>query len=225
MAYELVEEVLDHAPQILDAAEVLLLTVIAEQIRGRGRQVDISQEVLLRRLRVSESGLRKIFRRLASNGLDVRVPMRHSIGGKPVYAMIGRTCTFRLPDLKPPQGCDCRRCREEVPQSLLRKEEVLQGAHLGPQGKTTALAGADSGPQDPPPIPSLRYGGVRGHASTARSDGGQEHDPFPSTTEEQKQWARRRLKEGSDKHRINGHNHLNAFGALLSVGVEPEEQT
>lgn len=214
MAFELVEEVLDHAPAVLDAAEVLLLSVIAEQIR-RGRTVDISQDVFLRRLRVTESGLRKVFKRLVSHGIDVRVPLRHTPDGKPVYAMIGRTCTFRLPNFPAPKECSCHRCKEAVPQALLRKEEGPQGSDSGLQGADSALQGAGLGPQDPPPVPSVRYGGGRGHASPLAGE--------PLSAKDAQESIRSALEKSTMRTRpLNGRSRAGAFEALLEYPVDTD---
>lgn len=110
MSYQLVAEVLDHAPS-MTPAERLLLTAVAEEARVHSREADIDAETLQRRVGVDESGVRKVLRRLADRGLDVRVAVGKDKRGSPVYAHRGRVARYRLPVFPAPEGCVCRPCR------------------------------------------------------------------------------------------------------------------
>ena len=113
MAWQLVEEVLDHAPGDLTPAEMLALVVIAEYCKGGSRECSKSTEDLARRMRLKIRGVQDALRRLAENKLDVRVPLGTDKNGKPVYAHRGRVPRFKLPEFPPPEGCPCRSCRPE----------------------------------------------------------------------------------------------------------------
>lgn len=159
MAFELVEEVLNHAPAALDSAEMLVLVVIAEQARKVSRQANIRQDVFLHRCRQTESGLRKVFRRLKEHGLDVRVPLYVKADGRVMYAVPGVVPTYVLPPLPPPKSCPCDRCTKAVLTDLLQTEEVPQGASTGPQGGSTGPQGGSTSLGDPLSVPSPPPGG------------------------------------------------------------------
>lgn len=172
MAYELVEEVLDHAPE-MTAAERLILVCIAEDARNvLDRAAKIPSERLLRRVggEIGERGIRQALTRLAGRGLDVRVPLGYDRRGAPVYAVPGRVRQFRLPHFRPAAGdCRCYGCREvdrgvfpssieaapqfplpdaegekEEPQCRLAEPQFRLGGTTVPPGGTTV-----------PPTPSI----------------------------------------------------------------------
>lgn len=153
MAYELVEDVLDHSPPGLGATEILVLTVIAEQARRASREASIPQDLFLRRCRVTESGLRKVFRRLKEAGLDVRIPLYVKSDGRIMYAIPGSLPKYYLPPLNAPKNCPCHRCKKAGPQDLLQTEEVPQGGSTGLEGGSTGLEGGTTSPQDPLSVP------------------------------------------------------------------------
>lgn len=101
MAYQLVQEVLDHTPDGVDAASRLALVIIAELCRGSSRIVDIPRDLFCRRMGVGERGLRSALERLSKAGLEVRVPFGTYKNGRPIYATPGQACRFELPTLKP----------------------------------------------------------------------------------------------------------------------------
>ncbi|MDQ7910759.1 hypothetical protein RB614_40340 [Phytohabitans sp. ZYX-F-186] len=109
MAYQLVAEVLDHAPP-MTPAERLLLVAIAEQVRLPSRTRPIATEDLVRRVGIEERGVRAALRRLAERGLDVRVVRGTDSRGLPVYATRGTLPQYRLPELPVPPGCSCAAC-------------------------------------------------------------------------------------------------------------------
>lgn len=231
MAYELVEEVLDHAPAGLDATEMLVLIVIAEQARRSNREADIHRDVFLRRCRIkSESGLRKVFRRLKEvHKLDVRVPLYTKHDGRVMYAVPGRTPTYVLPRFPVPKQCSCHRCKKEVPQDLLPSEEVPEGASTSRTGLTTSRAGLTTSPQDPPSVPSPPLGGVRtggeGDEFECGPDAPTVKSHLPSSIKDELAEARAKLKAASHKHSVNGRRRENAanelFAAALKTGDEP----
>lgn len=113
MAYELVEEVLDHAPA-MTPTERLILVCIAEEARLPERAAKITGERMMRRVgsEVGERGIRQALTRLAERGLEVRVPIAYDKRGGPVYAVPGRVRHFRVPHFLPAPGeCRCHGCR------------------------------------------------------------------------------------------------------------------
>jgi hypothetical protein len=153
MAYQLVEEVLDHAPADLDPAAVLVLVAIAELARAKTRSIEAPAATIGRRARLTEGALRKAFQRLEKAGIEVRVAIRMDRFGKPVYAVPGRHCEYKLPAFPAPKDCPCHRCAEAVSQDLLRSEEVPQGRGATPEGLTPTLE-APGGDPVVPPLPS-----------------------------------------------------------------------
>lgn len=171
MAYELVEEVLDHAPA-MTAAERLILVCIAEKARLPERAAKITGEELARRTggSIGERGIRQALTRLAERGLEVRVPIGYDKHGGPVYAVPGRVRHFHVPHFRPAPGdCRCHGCRaldravflssneaeaqfplpiaeggEEEPQCRLAEPQFPLGGTTVPPGGTTV-----------PPIPSV----------------------------------------------------------------------
>ncbi|MEU7590701.1 hypothetical protein AB0A95_30970 [Micromonospora sp. NPDC049230] len=110
--YQLVAEVLDHAPNTLTAAEVLILVAIGESTRARGEQREIPVEDLARRARLDRRGLRDAVTRLGKNGIKVRVAIGLDRNGRPLYAVPGKSPRWVLPAFPPPPGCTCQTCRE-----------------------------------------------------------------------------------------------------------------
>lgn len=104
MSIDLVVEVLKHAPANLNPTERLTLVVIAESCRAEGRTTYYRDgwdaDEVARRVGVTADSLTKVFRSLASKGLEVRVP--HAVkDGKPIFAFKGKQTTFKLPRLTP----------------------------------------------------------------------------------------------------------------------------
>lgn len=160
MAYELVEEILDHAPRNLTPTEVLLMTVIAEQARAASRTATISSRLLAHRTRLTPIGLRRCFQRLEKHGIHIRIPIRILPSGQPLYAVPGTICSFILPEMPPPPGCPCHRCHkqntkstisrsEEVPQDLHQTKEVPQGSQAVPQDRLAVPQYRQTIPQYP----------------------------------------------------------------------------
>lgn len=159
MAYELVQEVLDHAPEDLDPGARLVLVCIAEECRGGSRMREIPSERLQRRTGLGARGLRDACKRLEARGIKVRVAMSVDRHNKPVYAVPGRSCQWVLPPLAPPDGCMCMPCsHKEEAKRLLREEEERQLQQAEPQLQQTEPQRRQAEPQLPPnhpfPFPS-----------------------------------------------------------------------
>jgi len=107
VAYQLVNDVLDHAPG-MTPAERLVLVAIAEETRSAGDVVKIPGSRMRRRAKLGERGLRDVLTRLAKRGIEVRVPLGADRRGQPIYAVPGEVPKYRLPAFPAPTGCDCR---------------------------------------------------------------------------------------------------------------------
>lgn len=146
MAYELVAEVLDHAPPDLTPAEVLVLAAVAEYVlnedykRGSRRTSRPAADIA-RRAHMTLDGLRKALQRLAKNDLEIRVPLATGKDGRPVYAVPGKSGTYEVPTLAAPPDCLCNTCKKgelvtqvvhkAVPQSRLNGEKAVPQSRLG----------------------------------------------------------------------------------------------
>ena len=97
MGVKLITEVLDHAPDDITSAELVVLLVLAENGRDSTREAFPGMDVLTRRSRLSPDGVRKALQRLAKRGLEVRVAIGEDRLGRPVYSFPGRQTTYRLP--------------------------------------------------------------------------------------------------------------------------------
>lgn len=156
MSYELVAEVLDHAPAALDPTERLVLVCIAEQCRGNSRVRDIPAEEIRRRTGLGERGLRHVCERLAAKKLQVRVALTVDRHNKPVYALTGKVCRWVLPPLPPPADCGCARCEGADPQVPLQTGEDSEGRTPDVGGRTPDGEGMPAGPGSPPK-PSVSF--------------------------------------------------------------------
>jgi hypothetical protein len=147
MAYELVSEVLDHTPVDLTPGEQLVMVVIAEYVlssdyaRGVRRTSRPAAEVA-RRAKMTPSGLRQAFQRLAERGLELRVPLRTGKDNRPVYAMPGRSSTYEIPALAAANGgsCVCDTCVSDI--------TTVEVIHKAPAGRR--LNGHPATPKAPP---------------------------------------------------------------------------
>lgn len=102
MGVRLMVEVLDRCPEDASLGERLLLVALAEKASDETRRViwtrgENPRAVLRRRLGVSESGLTKVFARLADRGLDPRVAITTDRRGRPVYAYEGAAVEYQIP--------------------------------------------------------------------------------------------------------------------------------
>jgi hypothetical protein len=221
MAYELVEEVLDHAPA-MSPAERLALVVIAEAARKGSRTAAIPQEVLIQRMGgLGERGLRKVFERLEDLGIKVRVPLGMNNNGRPFYALPGKACTFVLPPFPAPENCPCHRCKAKEPQFPkenpkelwfpVEEPQFLSGGTTVPRRGTTV-----------PPIPSGDpYGVSPDHTN-----------PLPPATrfgagtlsaKDAQESIRSALEKSTMRTKpLNGRRPHGSFGALMAYPVDSE---
>ncbi len=100
MGIRLVQEVLHHAPDGLDTAARLVLVVIAQDANDMTRVGYPGMDVLARRSGLSPDAVQKVLRRLASHGLEVRVPLGKDKNGRLFFAARGRQSTYRVPNLR-----------------------------------------------------------------------------------------------------------------------------
>lgn len=157
VAYELVKEVLDHAPADLDPAARLILVCIAEECRGGSRMRDIPTETLNRRTGLGERGLRHALERLATAGIRVRVALAHDKHSRPLYALTGRVCRWVLPPFDAPAGCTCDTCSQGAdPKVLPRTAEDSEVRAPDVEGRTADVQGYPAGPVSPPK-PSIEF--------------------------------------------------------------------
>lgn len=108
MAWQLVKEVFDSAPEWLGPTERLILLALAEWADANDRTCWRTAAELSARVGISEEGVRKSIRKLASYGIDPRLPVAFGANGAPIFAHKGRATTFRIPYLtaasKPVKG-------------------------------------------------------------------------------------------------------------------------
>ncbi len=110
MSFGLVDEVLEHTPVDLTAAERLLLLCIANAaqesdrvLNGRpipARTCFPGREKLKHWTGLNDRGLSDALLRLSKRGLEVRVPVAVDKSGRPVFAARGHATEFQLPVLK-----------------------------------------------------------------------------------------------------------------------------
>lgn len=191
MAYQLVREVLDHAPP-MTAAERLVLVAIAETIRSlAARECELDTEALCRRTGgLDPSNIRAAFRRLADRKIEVRVQLGTDRAGKPVYAHRGQVPRYRLPSFPAPDGCRCINCRfpdqssvdNGVDASVDNREEG--GRVHPPSDRSTGQEGERSRP------PTQEGGRRNAEGGRSETEGGRsetdpvaQRPPSPSVTE------------------------------------------
>ena len=152
VAWQLVREVLDHAPATLTPSEALVLVALAEYARADRGPVDRSLADIARRARVSPDAVSKAFRRLAGRGLDPRVPIATDRNGAPLYAIPGRVPRYRLPTLPVPDGCECDPCKGKAVQEGTEDRTTgsptseKAGTQVGPAGTQVGPAALSSAP-------------------------------------------------------------------------------
>lgn len=104
---EVVEWLRTPAAADLTAAERVVLLVIAERASEANREMwrhMVDEVSLSERIRealggVDKANMSKVFKKLASRGLEVRVPVSVAANGRVVYSCRGRSTSFRLPAL------------------------------------------------------------------------------------------------------------------------------
>lgn len=103
---EVVEWLRTPAAADLTAAERLVLLVIAERANEATREMwrhKVDGVSLSERIReatgMDKTNLSKVFKKLASRGLEVRIPVSVAANGRVVYSCRGRTTRFHVPTL------------------------------------------------------------------------------------------------------------------------------
>ncbi|MDV2474213.1 hypothetical protein F8M49_29980 [Rhodococcus zopfii] len=99
VAWQLVKEVFDSAPEWLGPTERVVLLALAEWADAGDRTCWRTAGELAARVGIAERGVRKSLQKLASYGIDPRVPVTFTASGAPVFAYKGCATTFRLPYL------------------------------------------------------------------------------------------------------------------------------
>lgn len=147
MAWQLVAEVLDHAPPACGPAERLVLVAIAEAIhtdRRETRRCTTGVADLARRTGLRPASVTDALTRMRDRvGLDVRVAIGTDRRGNPVYATPGRVPIFELPVLQAPVGCPCSACTHAAAGSAITDPRADDGsavADAGPVGTDPHLA-------------------------------------------------------------------------------------
>lgn len=178
MAFSLVVEVLDHAPE-MTPAEGLILLAIAEETRRPGDVVGISSDTMARRTRgMGARGIRHALTRLAERGIEVRVPIGKGDDGRTLYTVPGCVPKYQLPRFPAPPGCGCSNCstttsqkadaqvplpsRQADPQVPLDENQQVTGGGPtgpptevgGPTGPSEGLTSPPEGPTGPPEGPT-----------------------------------------------------------------------
>lgn len=189
MSYQLVAEVLDHAPP-MTATERLVLVTIAEQARLKTRECDLDTATIERRTGgLDPSNVRAAMRRLAARGIEVRVPFGTDRAGRPVYAHRGQVPRYRLPSFPPPSGCRCNICRNQDGMAVDNAvdnavdEEREGGRQHPPYQETPGQEGERTRP------PTSEGGRRNTEGGRSATEGGRttthsvaQHPPYPSRT-------------------------------------------
>lgn len=151
LGYELYREVLNHAPDGLDPAGLLLLLVVADDANDRSRLSYATRDQLVLWLRMDHwRSIQKIFTRLAEAGVEVRVAFAKDKHGRPVFATRGNRTVYRIPEFAPAAGKEDSTVplseRKGAPQGTLSdaRKGAPQGRKGAPQGPSPAPAGTPS---------------------------------------------------------------------------------
>lgn len=138
---EVVEWLRTPAAAGLTAAERVVLLVIAERANETTREMwrhKVDEVSLSERIRealggVDKTNLSKVFKKLASRGLEVRIPVSTATNGRVVYSCRGRSTRFHVPPL---------------PASVQLPERVASGQTKDPVDNPAS--DAPDGPAEPP---------------------------------------------------------------------------
>lgn len=222
MAYELVEEVLDHAPEALGQAERLALVIIAEKARKGTRAADIAQDVFLRRMGIGDRGLRKVFERLESHGLEVRVPLGVLKDGRPLYAIPGHVCSFVLPPLAPSK----KAANPSTEEGGTTVPPPFVGGTLVPNQGTTVPNQGTTVPNQGTRVPPNQTGETEGlspvHSEKRRT---LRPPPGPHPQADLISSMRSNAKEASRKKQAQANGtRPGSFGALMNYQINPGEK-
>lgn len=104
---EVAEWLCTPAAADLTAAERIVLLIIAERAnektremwRHRGDDVTLSERIRQAAGLENEASLSKVLKKLASRGLEVRIPISVAKNGRPVFSCRGRATRFHVPTL------------------------------------------------------------------------------------------------------------------------------
>ena len=103
MGWRLAEEVLDRLPATVDPGARLYLCVLAQLANDDTRKVLPGKDgeglatIVARRTGLGPGGQRSAVRRLAKAGVDPRIAERWDKNGDPLFAVPGRSLSFRIP--------------------------------------------------------------------------------------------------------------------------------
>lgn len=185
MSIDLILEVMDHAPADLTSGERLALIVIAERANDRTRIATQSArwtlDTIAHRAGVKRTGLKSIFQGLARKGCEVRVPVKVTDGGKPVFAFEGTALTFKVPNL-------AQRGGRSIPSAVQRgghsiPTESAEGMPQHPRGE--AVASERGGHSHPQTLMTLKEPSLSAPAADSppveREHVGERDDDSPKT--------------------------------------------
>ena len=197
MSNRLINEVRDHAPRDLSAAEVLLLTWLADassdedRVLPGGRRLPArccfpGIETLAEWMRMGPDGVRKVLRKLEGRGLQVRVPVGVDKAGRPLYAAKGHVTVYRVPEFAPAGAVDnSTKDQPTVPPMDSKDQPTVppmdsKGQPVGSQRPASWLAKAGQlagpNPNKPkttlPPTPQAPEPAAPTSAGTATGRGG-----------------------------------------------------
>lgn len=130
MAWQLVTEVLHHAPPSVKANHRALLVAIADEVhqsRIPTRSAALARGDLAARAGLSEDAARKALASLARLGHEVRGPE---------HAHTGRVTTYRVPAFPAPADCRCTVCG----QGRRNDRALTDDATADKAGETTGLS-------------------------------------------------------------------------------------
>ncbi len=98
MGYQLRREIRDAIPAgLLSAGERAVLLELADFARDATREAFPGMAELARCVDMTPQGVKKALQKLATKGLEVRVPFGKDANGRPLYAHSGRQTTYLLP--------------------------------------------------------------------------------------------------------------------------------
>lgn len=172
MGYHLFREVKRHAPADLDAGELALLLILADEANDDTRECFPGADELCAHMRMSWDGISRILKRLAERGLDVRVPVGKDSRGRVVYAYKGTRTTYKIPRFKGQTvggALDSERSDSSATNSVQSSDaRPTIGAQRSDAGPSKVRPQSDPSPQFPheedphllPPQRILRSAGI-----------------------------------------------------------------
>lgn len=163
----------------LTLAERTILLIVAERAHEVTREMwrhRIDDVTLYERIRAAtglgKDGLTKAFGRLASRGLEVRVPIGEGEDGRPVYARRGVAMRFRLPELPAvvalPDPVD-NPVTSPVDNPPGDTHSPDTGPGYGPEGRTHVRANGSIGRTGVHPYPSKEHPSTTDPSTPVRS--------------------------------------------------------